>query len=231
MSIKQSFVIIFLCTLTLQLFARRSYYSEPKPNYRMTIMIDPTAHARIIDGCFEFGIALQCAEQLKQKLEEEYHQLRIVLTRRPGETVQPLQNANFANRLEVDFYLSIHFYQETDTKPKLSLYYFSSGNDLVTKTFDLCFYPYDQAYIFNKAQTDEWAHNMKQSLSQENYASLFEVKGPYAVPFKPLIGIKAPAIAIEASLKHVSDWKQYIDPIITSLRPIITTYQRKTDEA
>jgi N-acetylmuramoyl-L-alanine amidase len=230
MSLKYCFFIIFLCTFTIHFYARRSSFSEPKPNYRMTIMIDPSSHTRIIEGCFEFGISLQCAEQLKQKLEEEYRQLRIVLTRRPGETIQPLQNANFANRLEVDFYLSIHFYQEIDTKPKLSLYHFSSGNDLVNKTFDLCFYPYDQAYIFNKAQTEEWIQTMKQSLLQENYASLFEVKGPHAVPFKPLIGIKAPAIAMEASLKHVSDWQQYIEPILTSLRPIITTYQKKMDE-
>ncbi|TET05772.1 hypothetical protein E3J79_04515 [Candidatus Dependentiae bacterium] len=231
MSIKQRFAIIFLCTLNMQMYSRRSYYSEPKPNYRMTIMIDPAANARIIEGCFEFGITLQCAEQLKQELEKEYRQLRIVLTRHPGQTVQPLQNANFANRLDVDFYLSIHFYQETDTKPKLSLYHFSYGNDLVNKTFDLCFYPYDQAYIFNKAQTEEWIQNMKQILSQENYAALFDVKGPYALSFKPLIGIKTPAIAIEASLRHISDWQQYIEPIITSLRPIITNYQKKTDEA
>jgi len=87
------------------------------------IMLDPAGDAqyagRRIDDSFERGLTLRCAEQLKQRLEQLFPQIHVVLTRLPGETVQPLQNANFANRLSVDLYLSIHFYHETATKPEL----------------------------------------------------------------------------------------------------------------
>ena len=46
-----------------------------------------------------------------------------------------------------------------------------------------------------------WADHFKNILKQEQYRNAFEIKGPYGLPFRPLIGIKAPAIAIEIGLK------------------------------
>ena len=95
---------VLTCTLLL---LARSVQS------RFSIMLDPAGDAkhtgRQIDDNLERGISLQFTEKLKQTLEKQHPEIHVVLSRFPGETIYHLQNANFANRLEVDFYLSIHF--------------------------------------------------------------------------------------------------------------------------
>lgn len=113
----RSIKALLLCTFT-------TLYSSP-----FTLMLDPAGDAqypgRIIEDCFERGITLQFVEQLQVIITERFPSVRVVLTRFPGETRQPLQNANFANRLDVDLYISIHCYPESKPKSQLYLYYFS----------------------------------------------------------------------------------------------------------
>ncbi len=234
--IKKLWLILILLCSNITIFARyKQFFLNEYNNYHMTIMLDPAGDShhvgRTIDDCFERGLTLQCAEELKKQLELNYPGLRVILTRNAAQTVRPLQHANFANRMNIDLYLSIHFYHELSPKPNLYVYYFSYGNDLCSKTLDVSFYPYEQAYIFCKDKTSLWANRIKKELSQQAYTALFDAQGPYALPFKPLIGIKAPAIAIEASLKQADDWHLYIKPIIASLDSIVTDYQQKESTA
>ena len=202
--------------------ARIHLFDQPS---NFTLMLDPAGDAknpgRKLDDSFERGITLQFAEQLKHELELLFPSIRIVLTRLPGETLQPLQNANFANRLDVDFYLSIHFYQERETKPNLYLYHFSYNDEFITRWFDLAFYPFDKAHLCNKQITCNWGSMMNATLSSDTYKKQFDCKGLYKLPFWPLIGIKAPAIALEAGLKNNQDWHTYIEPLVSALKPII----------
>src|SRR5271156_6610097 len=93
-----------------------------------TLMLDPAGDAqnpgRIIEDSFERGITLQCMQELQAVIAQRFPRIRVVVTRSPGETRQPLQNANFANRLDVDLYISIHCYPESKPKSQLYLYYF-----------------------------------------------------------------------------------------------------------
>lgn len=217
MNIMNQFVkFLFITTL----FSHQYMLTKP-----ITIMLDPAGDAkhtgRQLEDSFERGITLQCAEQLKRVLEEQYPNIRVVLTRFPGETLQPLQNANFANRLQVDFYVSLQFYQEKGIKPQLHVYQFSYGDDFITRTFDVAFYRYDQAYLQHNTATTNFAQQILNALQQKKYTKYFEVKGLFKLPFKPLIGIKAPAVAIEASLKTKQDWHQYIEPIVLGLGTVI----------
>jgi N-acetylmuramoyl-L-alanine amidase len=190
-----------------------------------TIMINPSGDAentgRKIDDSFERGITLQCTERLKKLIEEAYPAVRVVLTRFPGETLQPLQNANFANRLDVDFYLSIHFYEEQEVKPSLALYTFLSDNNLIPKPVDLAFYAHDKAYVISHATTHEYSRLMHSIFIQEKYHHQFNVKDLYALPFAPLIGIKSPAIALEIGLKTKESWTHFLAPILESIEAVI----------
>ena len=190
-----------------------------------SIMLAPAGDAkhtgRQIEDSLERGITLQFAEGLKEKLEELYPNIRVILTRFPGETIHPLQNANFANRLSVDFYLSLHCFPETETKPRMFLYYFSYGDEFVTAPPQLCFCPYDQAHRINGKITRTWAKTMAKSLQADEFKRLFFFHGVCGLPFKPLIGIKAPALALEVGLKHKTDWQQYVEPIAKSLEGVI----------
>lgn len=195
------------------------FFSSLRMQTPFTIMLDPAGDAqhpgRQLDYAYERGITLQCAERLKSVLEEQFSNLRVIITRQPGETLQPLQNANFANRLDVNLFVTLHFYQEAATKPRLYLYHFSYGDEAVTKMQDLAFYPYDQAYLFNAQATHTMITNIQQRLAA--YKKQFDCKGPYKLPLKPLIGIKAPAIVIEAGLKHKDDWVGLIEPLMMGI--------------
>lgn len=199
------------------------FFSSLRMQTPFTIMLDPAGDAqttgRQLDDAFERGITLQCAERLKSVLEEQFSNLRVIITRQPGEILQPLHNANFANRLDVDLFVTLHFYQEAATKPLLYLYHFSYGDEFITKVQDLAFHPYDQAYLFNAQATHSMITNIQQRLAA--YKKQFDCKGPYKLPLKSLIGIKAPAIVVEAGLKHKDDWVSLIEPLVASLEPII----------
>lgn len=193
-----------------------------------SLMLDPAGDAkntgRIVNDNFERGITLQCAEQLKKTIETLMPSIRVILTRFPGESVEPLQNANFANRLNIDLYISINFYQETETKPHFYLYYVSYNDHFITRSYDLSFYPYDQAHRIHNKKTDRIAKTFSESLSEKKYTRLYDFKGSFGIPFKPLVGIISPAIAFEIGLKKSSDWQEYVQPIAQSIIKAIEEY-------
>ena len=194
-----------------------------------TLMLDPAGDAkhagRKIDDCFERGITLQAAEQLKKNLENKFNNLRVILTRFPGESLEEKQNASFANRLDVDFYLSIHFYYETQKANRLTLYYF-----LLDPTIDfwqqpetgLSFIQYNKAHKKKLSTTKKYGEKMAEILKTKDSSSLFQFTGLFGLPHKPLLGIASPAISIEIGLKNKKDWEQYLMLILESLTPIIT---------
>jgi N-acetylmuramoyl-L-alanine amidase len=190
-------------------------------------MLDPAGDAnytgRKLDDSFERGITYQFAQELKKELESHHPNLQIVLSREPGQSIKPLQNANFANRLDVDCFISIHCYAETAIKPHLYLYTYSDGDNFITKTFDLAFYSYDKAYLLNTQTTNAYANKIATTLNQEQYKQQFECTAIAQLPFKPLVGIKAPAIGIEMGLKSKEDWHNFIVPIATSIESILPT--------
>ncbi len=188
----------------------------------ITIMLDPAGDAkhtgRKVDDSFERGITLQCAQQLKTTLEQRSSSLRVVLTRSPGEILEPLHNASFANRLGVDCYISLLFYQETASKPRLYIYQFCDGNDFVVNQKKLTFYPYDKAHRANMPITKKYISLVKQALDHNHQCN---VQGVFKIPFKPLIGIQAPAFGIEIGLPSQDAWQTYATLLADSLMPVI----------
>ena len=188
--------------------------------HSFTIMLDPSGDAqhtgRTINNTFERGISLQCAEQLKQKIIDAFPTTRVVLTRVPGETLQPLQNASFANRLNVDLYLSLYFYKEQETSQRVTLYYYlANTTDFWHQPNRLFFYPAQQAYLPNLHITKKLGSKFFSILKNPNSVPFFQATGLFGIPFKPLNGITAPALAIEIGLQNNTDWNYIIDPILT----------------
>lgn len=189
-------------------------------------MLDPAGDAkhtgRKIDDSFERGITLQCAQEVKTILEERHPStVRVILTRFPGETLQPQQNAIFANRLDVQLYINLHFYYEPDKRPQWYLYQFSYGLPApMLPTQQLTFYPYDRAYLLNSSTTTAWARMIKETLEHLPHR-WFDLQGVFKLPFKPLIGIISPAIAFEIGLQTKDDWMKYSKIIAEIVEPII----------
>ena len=198
----------------------------PASVFSFSLMLDPAGDAvhtgRCIDDSFERGLTLQYAQQLKTYLEKTVPALRVTITRNPGEVVADLQNAHFANRMNVDLFLSIHFFKETEVVPRCYVYTYAQADDTeMQKNNALSFWRYDKIHLYHADQTKQWAELFVQVLQQEQYNKNFSCHGYYRLPFKPLVGIKSSAIAIEIGLKHKDEWQQYIEKVGSALVGII----------
>jgi N-acetylmuramoyl-L-alanine amidase len=192
---------------------------------RFTLMIDPAGDAkepgRTINDTFERGITLQLAQELKQSIEAENPGVRVILTKFPGEVIEPLQNASFANRLKVDLYLSLHVFEHKDKRNTLFLYQlqYNPADLWVKKTEDLILLPFDQAYKNSLPKTESYIDQLYESCKKETKLTCHT---PLKIPFKPLVGISAPAIGIELGIKKKDDWKEIGSFLKRAIVQIIT---------
>jgi hypothetical protein len=195
-----------------------------KQQMQRLIVIDPAGDAkrtgRNIGDSFERGLTLQCAEKIKEIIEERTSYLKVIITRMPGDNVYDLQNATLANRI-ADYFISLNFYYTQEIKPTIFLYQFSYGNDFIFCQQGIALHSYDQAYRINKNLTDTMCLLFKKELSQQKYHTLYTVVGPYGLPIKPLIGIIAPSIAFEVGLKNKELWHYYSQPLAEAIISVI----------
>ncbi len=204
-----------------------------------TLMIDPAGDARTpgrtINQHVERGITLQIAEAIKKEIEqsttapydETYGSLRpwgrVVLTRVPGESIAPLHNAVFANRLDADLYVSIQCYHLTTDQVPVSIYHYLTNpvTDLWSTPKQLALYPYDQAHLYQVHRSKTAAEKLKGFLLA---AKIGDVRGVFGFPFRPLVGIKVPAIAVEIGLRNKDEWTRYAHAIAQSLLELIPAF-------
>jgi N-acetylmuramoyl-L-alanine amidase len=193
-----------------------------------TVMINPEGMqaGRRVDDNFERGVTLQCAQQIKKNLERSIIPIRVLLTRNAGQTVLPLQNANFANRLAPDFYLSLHFFQEEDIKPTIYAYVFDNNTSLA-KPAKLALYPFDHAHAMNRTRTVCIAQQVAQFLHTNTATQQYTFQGVFHIPFKPLIGIIPPAIALEIGLKNADSLPALVE-LLSSLIELIAAHEGNT---
>ncbi len=188
-----------------------------------TIMIDPAGDAkrtgRIIGNSFERAITLEMAQALKAALVLQMP-CSVVITRSAGELVQPLQNAQFSNRLPIDLYLNLNC-AATTGPVSVYVYQFSYGEPFIQSPPQFSFIPIDTAHhcAFNK--TSSLAASVVGSL-QQAHAKQFHTYGPYQIPLVPLKGIKAPALSIELLLSEHQDWRPLVAPLVQAVTQAIS---------
>ncbi len=200
-----------------------------KQSVQYIVIIEPTGDAkrtgRRIGDSFERGLTLQCAEKIKIMLEDRAPYIKVIITRLPGDIVYDFQleglvvseNASLANRIDADLFINLSFYYTQETKPTVRLFQFVCGNDFAFYQQGLACNTYDEAYKINKQATDTMCQVFKKTMSQQLYQSVCTVAGPYSLPIKPLIGIIAPSIAIEAGLKDKESWRGYCEPLVDAI--------------
>lgn len=196
------------------------------PQQPFTIIIDPAGdkrHAgREIYDSFERGLTLQCAQELKTQLIKNIPNIHVILTRTPGDTIQPLNNARFANRLQPNLYLRIGFYFEQNMPSHFALfYYLQDPTDFWHKINYLQFYHIDQAHILYLNLTKQFATHFLQTLENNEINSVFVAHGLFAIPLKPFVGIQVPALYLEAGLHSPTDWNYLIQPLLACIQGIV----------
>lgn len=198
-----------LLLLTGQLHA---YFFMPPSQKPFIILIEaqgnPNTPGRTIDDSFESEITLNAAHLLKNALEQWHQPIRIIVQRSDG-----LSSATMTNKLNANLYLAIGACKGMNTG--IYLFQFTYHDQFLLKD-GLSFIPYDQLYLINQAKTTTALTLMSNFLKQRNL-----LQGSYAFPYRPLIGIKAPALGIELSLKNKSDWSECITAVAHSLASVI----------
>jgi N-acetylmuramoyl-L-alanine amidase len=189
------------------------------------IMLDPAGHAkdtgRQLHHGYERAETYKCAETIKRGLER-LDDVRVILSRTPGEELVPLQNASFANRFNADLVIRLSFYKETADKAKINLYYLQiDGLDDKSKSTNNPFTPINQAHLDNIQTSLNYAQKLGNTLCDSTYQSLLTCADPKGLPLKPLIGIVSPAILIEIGLPKDDQWQSLVDALISSLQKII----------
>jgi N-acetylmuramoyl-L-alanine amidase len=211
-------IFILLCVVMLHTFPVRE-------KEQRIVVIDPAGDVkrtgRRIGDSFERGLTLQCAEKIKEMIEERAPHIKVIITRMPGDNVYDLQNATLANRLQADLFISLNFYYTQETKPTLYMYQFSYGNDFACCEQGLALHTYDQAYRINKEKTDCICQRFKKELAQQQYQSIYVVSGPYSLPLKPLIGVIAPTVALDVGLKGKEWWHYYREALANAIIAVV----------
>jgi len=220
MRLSKFYYIVWLCMIMGVTLPMIMHEMQRK---QYLVIIDPAGDAqhtgRHIGDAFERGLTLQCAEKIKEIIEQRDSSIKVIITRMPGDVVYELQNASLSNRVHADLFINLHFYYTQETKPTFFLYRFSYGNDFACLQ-GLSFNSYDQAYRINKEKTDIISILLMKELSQSQYHSLYTINGSYALPLKALIGVIAPAFTLEMGLKSKEAWQSYAEPLAQA---IITT--------
>lgn len=183
------------------------------------IMLDPAGHAkdtgRKLHQSYERAQTLACAQALKQKIENSSH-IKVLLTRSPGDVIEPLQNAALANRMNVDLFLRIHCCIQNTEKPQMALFYlmYDTIIDAAKRTYNPhTFIPIHQAHFKNINQTIAWGNQLKDFLHHNNQ-QCFDIIGCYGIPLLPFVGITAPALMIEISLPtNDTEWEVIVNPL------------------
>jgi N-acetylmuramoyl-L-alanine amidase len=208
--------------LFLTLTASACLQANPK-----LIMLDPAGHAkdtgRQLHHGYERAETYKCAEVLKRGLEH-LDDVRVILSRTPGEELVPLQNASFANRFNADLVVRLSFYKETSDKAQIHLYYLQIDPlDDKNRVGQSPFTPINQAHIDNIQTSLNYAQKLANALSDASYQALLTCADPKGLPIKPLIGIVSPAILIEIGLPKDDQWQPLCEALISSLQKIITS--------
>jgi N-acetylmuramoyl-L-alanine amidase len=213
------FLLLFLTT-PLQAW----FFYQPAPEKPFSMIIEASGDAQVmgrtIHNSFESALCFSVAQKIRSCLLAYQPTAKIILNRTIGQTVAPLQNANLANKLNVDLYISISAYQEIEAKPRITLYQFSYKNSQIIKKESLAFFTFDTIYNLNFETTTAWIQLLHHGLLAN---SLFDISGPYQLPFKPLIGIQSPAIAIELGIPKDFDLDLFINPLVHHILPLLDT--------
>lgn len=195
-------------------------------------MLQPAGNARhpgrSIHGSFERGLSIQLAEQLKELLEQKDPSIEVIIPRFAGQTTEPLEHANIANRLSVDAYIAILLYEQEESNAQLALYtYASDPSDAlkITHKKNLQFIPYDQAHIMHHTISYRMADVLLTSFKAN---PLFTVMGNtvHALPLKNLMGIVPPHMALELSIQSPKKMKQYAHALADSLLSMIQSIKQ-----
>lgn len=185
--------IFFLC------FSFVNILSRP-----FTVILNPAGHAeftgRKIKDTFERSLTFDLAEKIKSHLKSNPN-LRVIISRSPGEVTDDISIASFSNRIEADIFIDLNIFQSKDVD-KIYIYYLMyDPTDLWPRNNEaLRFYKLDEIHLVHINKSKEIAGIFFEKLNQKNENN-YLFYAPIGAPIIRLKGLNCPAFSLEIGLK------------------------------
>lgn len=192
------------------------------------LFLAPAGHAtqsgRALRQGYERAATYHWATALKTELESHYA-CRVIINRSPGEALEEFQTVTYSNRLQPDLFISLSLFPVNAFKPQLFVFNLLVDplTDAVRRLTALpVFIPYEQAHCARLVQSSTLARQLTARALQPDYEKQCDYRGPYAFPYKPLMGICAPSIGLEAGVLKDNDWQLCMPLLVAAVGKMIT---------
>ena len=194
------------------------------------IMIDSASHipgkeeSSKLYKSFAWEESALCGEKLKEKLETTIEDVKVIFSHLPGQEITPLQCASFANWAAVDLFLRIDMCKDNGAKPCINVFHLVMDpilDFLPHQRSSAQFIPLFDVHCQSIETSKSIAQRLVNTLKQSEYSKTATIHGPFGIPFKPLIGITAPAISLEFGLGHDDQWKDLVDALVQGFKEVI----------
>lgn len=176
-----------------------------------TIIIHPWGDAkhagRKINSTFERTYTLEYAQYLKKHLESVNPDVRVIITRSPGNIMSTQQAAEFANKLHADLYITLNCYQTAKNRYPISCFYLSYQPSRswqkkvpVPENNPLKLIPVTQVHRFFEPINKNLAHRLLKQL-KDCHGDHLEINTQFSgLPLKLLQGASCPSLALEIGI-------------------------------
>ncbi len=154
----------------------------------VSLMLDPVGDSRVtgrtLGKVFERTLTGEIAQQLATTLRTLAPQIQVLITRVPGEVVEPLQRAAFANRLRINYFIRLQAYEHSQQIPEIATYYMDYPQSIERQrsSSPLSLIPYQYAHR---------AVAKKNQLFSSTIATVLENTKPRAGTIRPAVGLPA----------------------------------------
>jgi hypothetical protein len=187
-----------------------------------TIILDPAGDSstpgRQLYESYERAQTYDCAQELKKILELSFN-FRVIITRVPGQTLEPFQAITLANQ-QGNFLVRLHFFKDTHEQPQLFGYrlFFDPVFDAAPHTLDpQSFIHIHQAHFIASTTTTFLCNKIKHELTIDVNQKLFDFYGVYGIPVKPLVGCSIPAMLFDIGINNDTAWQQLVSPLAQAI--------------
>jgi len=187
-----------------------------------TIILDPSGDSstpgRQLHESYERAQTYDFAQELKKVLELSFN-FRVILTRAPGQTLEPFQAITLANQ-QGNFLVRLHFFKDPREQPQLYGFrlFFDPVFDVAPHTLDpQSFIHIHQAHFMSSTTTTFLCNKIRHELTSEVNQKLFDFYGFYGIPVKPLVGCTIPAILFDIGINSDTAWRQLISPVAAAI--------------
>lgn len=167
-----------------------------------------------------------CIELLKAALQEKFKNVNILVTHTAHMHETKLEIPKITNKPHVDIALSLRIVCCQQQKPSVHIYRYSGGQEFISQINEMAFYSLENAYLFCKDSTQSWAALATRRLTEKG-ADLFDLKGPYACPFGPLVGVNKPALGFELCVANISQASLFVEPLVEIIEIMIDPLIKK----